>query len=147
MSERPEQTAWGELIREAREAANLSIPKAAAAAGISEGTWGNIERGRQAEGRGRNRPAPGSDRTVAQMAAVVGVTPDRLAEAGRPEAASILRRIYAEPARLSRFTDPAERRLDADPDLTETEKLSLIAALRALRSAQSGVPRAGGTPA
>lgn len=148
-------TPWGQLIRTARKAANLSIPKAAANAGINVATWGNVERGYQYTGPGTSVPAPGLDRTVAQMAATVGgITPDRLAREGqRPDAAAILVEILAQQAAAQeafgegsadapvRYVDGALQRIADDPDLTDDEKRGAIAAVQALRQSDSTTRR------
>ncbi|HET9893640.1 MAG TPA: helix-turn-helix transcriptional regulator, partial [Streptosporangiaceae bacterium] len=97
-------TPWGQLIRDAREAADdpLSIRDAAQEAGISYGTWGNIERGYASTRPGEYQVVRGYARSVARMCAIVGVTPERLEAAGRPDAARILREI-----RLRQQDDPA----------------------------------------
>jgi transcriptional regulator with XRE-family HTH domain len=133
----PEPTPWGQLIRDAREAAGLSIPEAARRAGISAGQWGNIERGYQKLGKTRVIRSPGAPRTVAHMADVANLTPERLAAAGNDSAARILREIrtHAEQAGdLPRFTDPAMRRIWEDPGLTRQEKLGILALIEGMRA-------------
>ena len=87
------RTPWGRLIKTAREAAGLSIPEAAGLAGISATTWGNIERGVRTE-NGTRSAIDGPAATVAAMARVVRVTPERLETGGeRPDAAESLREM------------------------------------------------------
>ncbi|MFJ2477049.1 helix-turn-helix domain-containing protein [Streptomyces sp. NPDC087659] len=80
------------LVRLAREAAGLSPEKAAArmSVPISGSRWRQIEAGWRKDS-GTTVTAPAT--TLAQMAAAIGLTPDRLATAGRDDAAEILREI------------------------------------------------------
>jgi len=86
------------LIKRARAAAGMTVEAAAAAvraAGgqISTSYWGDVERG-QGGRRSRRVPVRASARTLAQMARIFGITPDRLAGEGqRPDAAEILDEI------------------------------------------------------
>lgn len=83
-----------EFLRRARQARHLSIPAAAAEAGISHQRWGQIERSE----RGR---APAE--TIAHMAHAVGISAERLG-ALRPgderlrEAAEVLEEIEVQKA-------------------------------------------------
>ncbi|WP_340382242.1 hypothetical protein U5640_36190 [Streptomyces sp. SS7] len=81
------------LIRVARQARGLSPEEAAALLPIrlSGARWRQIENGY--ERRNPPKPVRAPDKTLAHMAHAVGVTPERLEEAGRPEAAEILREI------------------------------------------------------
>jgi transcriptional regulator with XRE-family HTH domain len=84
---------YGELIEAAREAAGLSRREAARRAGISDAWWRYVTRGWQ------NGPITGPADTVATMARVTGVTPERLESEGqRPDAAARLREMLAEEA-------------------------------------------------
>ncbi|MFK0172677.1 hypothetical protein ACIQU5_28160 [Streptomyces sp. NPDC090306] len=86
------------LIRLAREAAGLSPERAAALTDgkVGGARWRQIERGHRGD---IDKPVIGPDATVAQMARAVGITPERLAEAGRERAAEILAEIQrSEPA-------------------------------------------------
>lgn len=76
----------------------LSMRKAAEMAGISEGRWRQIVKGYQGTGTGR-LPVVAPDETVARMALVVGVTADQLEDAGRPDAATVLRHLLADSER------------------------------------------------
>ncbi|MFM9634339.1 hypothetical protein ACKI10_43160 [Streptomyces galilaeus] len=85
--------AEGLLIRLARQARGLS-PEAAAKLTpiqISGGRWRQIESGYERKSPPKRAFAP--DLTLAHMAHTVGVTPERLAAAGRPEAAEVLQEI------------------------------------------------------
>jgi hypothetical protein len=70
--------------------AKLSAREAARRAGISEGRWRQIAGGYQVVSAGVYAPVHGPAQTLARMAAVVGVTPAQLTEAGRPDAAQAL---------------------------------------------------------
>lgn len=92
----PPETTWpppeAVLIRRAREARGLSPAEAAARLSIRLGPrrWRQLEDGY--ESRGGRKVAAG-DKQLAHMAHAVGLTPERLEEAGRPDAAAILREI------------------------------------------------------
>lgn len=73
-----------ELLREARLARRMTVPVAAAAAGISQQNWSRIE-------QGKATTIPPS--TLAHMAGAVGVTADELDALGEAKAARILARI------------------------------------------------------
>jgi transcriptional regulator with XRE-family HTH domain len=81
------------LIRLARQAKGLSPESAAALLPIklSGNRWRQIEKGYERLVPFKGVRAP--DSTLAHMAHTVGVTPDRLEGAERPEAAEILREI------------------------------------------------------
>lgn len=144
MNDAPRATAWGQLIRDAREAAGMSIPEASRAAGISAGQWGNIERGYQTAGKGSKIAAPGNDRTVAHMAATVNLTPEQLERTGREAAARILRTIReqraaaTESAEDRRFDDPALQQIWNDKRLTTDERLGIIALVEGMRASRAG---------
>ena len=91
MEQRPEPPPWGELITKALRGSGLSARKAAQLAGLSDGRWRQIVTGYQNVSTGVYAPVRGPAETLARMAKVVGVTPDQLAEAGRPDAAEELR--------------------------------------------------------
>lgn len=85
----PPPTRWGVLINRALETTGMSIRQAAPLAGISDVRWGQIVRGYQKSGD-LYVVAKGSPAALARMAAVVGVTPQQLSDAGRPDAARAL---------------------------------------------------------
>lgn len=84
------------LIRLARQARGLSPEDAAALTPIRlrGGRWRQIEKGY--ERKVPPKPVRAPDLTLAHMARAVGLTPERLTEAGRAEAAEILREILQE---------------------------------------------------
>lgn len=82
------------LIRTARKAAGLTAEAAARATGgaVSPVYWRDVERG-YGYRRGKRVRARASDRVLAHMAHAVRVTPERLTEAGRGDAATVLAEI------------------------------------------------------
>lgn len=89
---KPDPTPEGALIRAALTTrTHLSARKAAEAAGISEGRWRQIVSGYQVPTRGTYIEVIGPPETVAAMARVARVTPEELTEAGRDDAATVLR--------------------------------------------------------
>jgi transcriptional regulator with XRE-family HTH domain len=103
------------LIRTAREAAGMTAAQAAQATegGVSAIYWRDVERGYGGR-RGQRAPARASDRLLAAMAHVTGVTPDQLAGAQRENAARVLaarlRRASVSPA-----AEPAPPGADPGP--------------------------------
>jgi hypothetical protein len=99
------------LIRTARKAASLSIEAAAEQAGaLSFVRWSQIENGYESRG-GQRRPITGTDTHIAHMAYVVHVSPERLEQAGRPDAAVVLREIILqEHLAAEREPEPPRRR-------------------------------------
>jgi hypothetical protein len=87
------------LIAIARRARGLSPEVAAALTPIRLGgaRWREIEKGYRGAGPNRRR-VDGPKTTVAHMAHTVGVSPDQLVEAGRSDAAEILREILRQAA-------------------------------------------------
>jgi hypothetical protein len=90
MAERPSPPPWGVLLTKALADAQLSAREASRRAGISEGRWRQIAGGYQVVSRGVYAPVHGPARTLARMAAVAGVTPAQLTDAGRGDAAEAL---------------------------------------------------------
>jgi len=90
MAQRPSPPPWGVLLTKALTDAQLSAREAARRAGISEGRWRQIASGYQVVSAGVYAPVHGPAQTLAKMAAVAGVTPAQLADAGRPDAARAL---------------------------------------------------------
>lgn len=102
--------AEADLIRVARLARGLSPETAADLAPIRLGgaRWRHIERGY--EPKKPPKPVRAPDKTLAHMARVVGVSPERLAEAGRETAAEVLREILRQEAE----SEPQQERAYAD---------------------------------
>lgn len=84
--QRPE----GALIERAMRVKGISGRQAASEAGISDARWRQIVNGYMSAGAGQYVSVVGPDDTIARMARVVGVTPEQLREAGRPESADLL---------------------------------------------------------
>jgi uncharacterized cupin superfamily protein len=89
-TKREHQRPEGRLIEEAMRIKGISGRQAASDAGISDARWRQIVNGYMSAGAGQFVSVTGPDETIARMARVVGVTPDQLREAGRPEAADLL---------------------------------------------------------
>jgi hypothetical protein len=99
MQERPEQPPEGRLIAEAADRMNLSIREAARRAGISYGRWRQIVTGYQNVSPGSYAAVHAPARTLARMAAVTGITAERLETEGRrPDAALELAEILRQRA-------------------------------------------------
>lgn len=92
---RPPRPPVMDLIAERRRRRDLSLRRAGSLAGISEARWRQLENGFRTTPIG---PAPehAPARTLARMAAAVGVTPAELDGAGQPEAAGLLAVYLAE---------------------------------------------------
>jgi hypothetical protein len=95
-----------EVLRLAREAADMTAQSAAEATrtsdgrGVSASYWRDVERGHGGR-RGRQVPTRASARALAAMARVVGVRPAQLTGAGREDAARVLEEILRREARLA----------------------------------------------
>lgn len=92
-------TAEGDLLRERRELAGLSVEQACAGTPLKRSKWGDVERGRSRAARGNpprewHAPAP----VVAIMAMRLKVAPADIAETGREDAAAIVERETASPS-------------------------------------------------
>ena len=102
-----------EVIRLARLAADMTAEDAAQASrahdgkGVSAAYWRDVERGRGGR-RGQAVPVRASDRALAAMARVVGVTPAQLAGQGREDAARVLGEILRREGRAP-ATSPGAR--------------------------------------
>ncbi len=138
MPDKPQATPWGEMIRLAREAMTprrLSVRAAAKLAEISPENWGHVERGYQLH-RGTYRAVPGTPGTVARMAFVVGISPDRLRDAGYPAAADILGEMVRAQAEAKAsagrdaYTDPTLEYLANTPGLPDDVVRGLIVLAR-----------------
>lgn len=97
MDVRPEQPPEGRLIADALTRTGLSIREASRRAGISYGRWRQITSGVQNVSPGSYAQVRAPADTLARMAAVVGVTPGQLRDAGRGDAADSLTRFPASP--------------------------------------------------
>ncbi|MGP4093033.1 hypothetical protein [Nonomuraea sp. KM90] len=106
----------GRLIRVARKARGLTVKKAvdlvrerAPDIRLGESRWYHIEGG--TEGKDKIVIAP--EDTLAHMAHVVGLTPDRLTEVGREDAAEVLEEIIRQEAsaQSAPSTTPADSQL------------------------------------
>lgn len=93
--ESPDVPPEGRLIAAGLKKVGFSQREAARRARISESRWRQIVSGYQSVS-GRKAPVRGPDRTLARMALAVKVTPEDLEEAGRSEAAALLRSLEAD---------------------------------------------------
>jgi len=89
--ERPSQTPEGALLAEAQQQSPYSQREAAELAGMSENHWRAITKGYRTVSAGVYAPVRAPAATIARMARAVGVTPERLEEKGRTDAAGELR--------------------------------------------------------
>ncbi len=113
MEQRPEQPPEGKLIAAATDRLSLSIREAARRAGISYGRWRQITSGFQNVSPGSYAAVHAPARTLARMAAVVGVTADEMETEGqRPDVAEVMRETEA------REPIPLPPALDAGPRAT-----------------------------
>ena len=99
------------LIRLVREAAHMTAAEAALAAGISKARWSQIENGYETRGDGF-KEVRGKRDTIAHMAHALHISPERLEEAGRPDAAQVLREIQRQEVASQPVPAPSE---EAEP--------------------------------
>lgn len=123
------------LLREARLARGYSVDQAIdrMAIKLSISRWWHIERGYKS----RTEPVRAPAKTLAHMARVVGLTPDRLDEVDRTDAADILREIERQAASAEQsyadLADPEERSLWELRQVPEEVRRDLIDVLRRAR--------------
>src|SRR5205823_3813894 len=111
--ERPEQPPEGKLIAAATERSTLSIREASRRAGISYGRWRQIASGVQHVSPGEFAAVHAPARTLAKMAAVVGITPEQMATRGqRPDVAEVM--AEAAPVRAAPALEFSEADLPDD---------------------------------
>lgn len=135
------------LIRVARQAAGLSIAAAAQAAiiDISLPRWSQIETGYEIR-RGKAKPVRARDDTIAHMAYVTGVSPARLDQAGRPEAAEVLREIHRRQDARSTVPEGTESLDGLTPEEIRIVR-DFVGMLRARSAAQEPGERSAGNGA
>lgn len=141
----PTQLPEGALLQEGREAVGLTFRAAASLADISAGRWRQVEKGYQNASPGNYGAVRGPARTLARMAAAVGVTADQMEKAGREDVAAILRVPAPDPAPAPDPV-PASRYAPASFDKVEThvwqgpgtkqERAAMVAAYREVRYRQ-----------
>jgi len=104
------------LIRTAREAAGMTAAQAAQATdgAVSAGYWRDVERGYGGR-RGQRAAARASDKTLAAMARVTGVTPGQLNEVQREDAARVLAEILRREESAARPDDGQLRAVPSQP--------------------------------
>jgi hypothetical protein len=127
---RPARRPEGELIARALKASGKSVRAAAALAEISDTHWRHIVNGYQPMGDGQWIRIKGPADTIARMAHVVGVTPEGLREAGRPDAAEELERSVPPPQDAAAYVSSGG---DLQPGaMDDAEVLELVRTARRL---------------
>ena len=152
MNRPPEPPPEGVLIETARKATGLSVREAARHAGISEGWWRQVAKGYQSLSGGAHGTVRAPAGTVAEMARVVGLTPQQMeAEGQRPDAAEAMRRdaearvpprLAAVPPSIERGEDDIFPDMDADMRARVEARVPAIEAL--VRSAAIDGPLTSG---
>ncbi|NUP19842.1 MAG: helix-turn-helix transcriptional regulator [Streptomyces sp.] len=106
----PEPPPEAVLIRRARQARGLTRAEAAERSGVVKASrWGQIENGYLMKG-GEPVATRAGDMQLAHMARTVGLTPERLTDVARADAAEILREIQEqERAPYADMSDRLER--------------------------------------
>lgn len=118
MNRLPEPPAYGLLIEDAREKLGLSVREAARRAGISDAWWRYVVRGYQNLSGGGYGQMRGPADTVAAMARVVELSPERLESEGqRPDAAAKLRKILQDEG----LAIPEPRHTPGDSEASDAE--------------------------
>lgn len=113
MSEPLWPTREGVILRRARLARGLSLDEAAAGLAKLSNTrfsatrWSQLEAGYKATKDGPVLQVP-TDGRLAQMAFVVGLHPGQLDEAGRHEAAQVLREMHRQRTHSDQATEPPQ---------------------------------------
>ena len=129
------------VIKRARQARKMSPEDAAPLTGIIRSRrWRQIE-----AGHASGRAIRGDDDVVAHMAAVVGVAPGQLTEAGRGEAAEVLREILRQQnggRPEDHAPDDPRRAIETRPGLTDRDRAIALAVYDALRAAAEQDARA-----
>jgi len=133
MAEKEHQRPEGRLLGDALRRSGMSARQAAPLAHISDTRLRHIINGYQPY-QGQQLKVVGPADTVARIARVVGVTPDQLAAAGRPDAAAILRERETAPttrgAELVRHRDEGREDLVAFLADYDPQKLPPASGLR-----------------
>lgn len=125
----PEPPPEAQLIQRLREEMfpKVSLREAARRAGFSVATWTQIEQGYRRVTRDTVISITGTDEKVARMGLVVGATTDQLIDAGRADAAVLLKKLIAAGA------DPRAKTVEAvrqSRDFTPDQKRQLIELLQ-----------------
>lgn len=164
--ETPAAPPESDVIKLARKAADLTALAAAEASrahdqrGISVTYWRDVERGYGGR-RGKRVTVRASDRALAVMARVVGVTPAQLTAAGRGDAALVLEKMLRptpdpvpaadadaeRQAAAELMPDPVERAIWLQGWLTPAQRRDEIEGLREVRRRyghDSGIGDTGG---
>jgi len=114
---KPDPPSEAGLIRLVRLAARLTVTQAAQKAGISKARWSQVENGHERRG-GLWYPVSATDGLLARMAEAVGLDAGRLEQAGRADAAAVLREMNR-PAAVTDDRPEIVRRHWDDPGVRE----------------------------
>lgn len=136
----PEPPPEAVLIRRARQARGLTRAEAAERSSVVKASrWGQIENGYVMKA-GVPVPTKPGDMQLAHMARVVGLSPERLDEVGRRDAAEILREILEQDRVYADMSDRLERTAWEMPIDVEQRKL-IIDMLREAKAHGAGGQR------
>ncbi|MDX2667432.1 helix-turn-helix transcriptional regulator [Streptomyces stelliscabiei] len=129
----PEPPPEAVLIRRARQARGLTRAEAAERSSVVKASrWGQIENGYLMKA-GVPVSTKAGDMQLAHMARTVGLSPERLEESGRTDAAEILREIQEQEQSYADMSDRLERTAWEMPLSVEDRKL-IVDMLREAKS-------------
>jgi len=134
----PEPPPEAVLIRRARQARGLTRAEAAERSSVVKASrWGQIENGYLMKG-GVPVSTKAGDMQLAHMARTVGLSPERLEESGRTDAAEILREIQEQEQSYADMSDRLERTAWEMPLSVEDRKLIVDMLREAKAQGRSG---------
>ncbi|MFM9594512.1 helix-turn-helix domain-containing protein [Streptomyces scabiei] len=134
----PEPPPEAVLIRRARQARGLTRAEAAERSSVVKASrWGQIENGYLMKA-GVPVGTKAGDMQLAHMARTVGLSPERLEEAGRTDAAEILREIQEQEQSYADMSDRLERTAWEMPLSVEDRKLIVDMLREAKAQGRSG---------
>lgn len=134
----PEPPPEAVLIRRARQARGLTRAEAAERSSVVKASrWGQIENGYLMKG-GVPVSTKAGDMQLAHMARTVGLSPERLEEARRADAAEILREIQEQEQSYADMSDRLERTAWEMPLSVEDRKLIVDMLREAKAQGRSG---------
>lgn len=115
-----EQRPEGVLIQRVMQQRGLSASRVARLAGISPERWRQITNGYEAAGRGQRVEVIAPAGTLAKMAHAIGISPEQLEEAGRTDAAQVLRDLQqVQPQPVTSLDVSVLRAIANSPDRPE----------------------------
>lgn len=134
----PEPPPEAVLIRRARQARGLTRAEAAERSSVVKASrWGQIENGYLMKA-GVPVSTRAGDMQLAHMARTVGLSPERLEESGRTDAAEILREIQEQEQSYADMSDRLERTAWEMPLSVEDRKLIVDMLREAKAQGRSG---------